>query len=228
MKQNDKRVLWCDDDVALSSAMCVRSWTRLLWSLGQFCLRMLIHGRIPHPILFSAEGQLSLNGTLTCGLPMTLMGTLKPPFDIDSQRMPGVAWLDIGWLDHSFASNVELVSAFPEHRNALWMNNVQLRMMFPHDRARMRMRTTLSAKGISGLVALVQYLGRHGLRTQPCVLPFWRDLRKRYLKLCGLSPRRTIQTERLPLVGEVSSNFLRIEDAMWSEWRIPTAVFSVF
>jgi predicted membrane-bound dolichyl-phosphate-mannose-protein mannosyltransferase len=39
---------------------------------------------------------------------------------------------------------------------------------------------------------------------------------------------RTIQTERPPLVGEVIANFLRIEGAKWSAWRIPTAVFSVF
>jgi hypothetical protein len=29
-------------------------------------------------------------------------------------------------------------------------------------------------------------------------------------------PEQTILTERPPLVGEVSANFLRIEDAMWS------------
>jgi hypothetical protein len=39
---------------------------------------------------------------------------------------------------------------------------------------------------------------------------------------------RTIPTELLPLVGEVIANFLRIEGATWSSWRIPTAVFSVF
>jgi hypothetical protein len=39
---------------------------------------------------------------------------------------------------------------------------------------------------------------------------------------------RTIPTERPPLVGEVIANFLRIEAATWSAWRIPTAVFSVF
>jgi hypothetical protein len=37
---------------------------------------------------------------------------------------------------------------------------------------------------------------------------------------------RTIPSERPPLVGEVIANLLRIEGAMWSEWRIPTAVFS--
>jgi hypothetical protein len=39
---------------------------------------------------------------------------------------------------------------------------------------------------------------------------------------------RTIPTERPPLVNEVIANFLRIEGATWSAWRIPTAVFSVF
>jgi hypothetical protein len=39
---------------------------------------------------------------------------------------------------------------------------------------------------------------------------------------------RTIPTELPPVVGEVSANFLRIEGATWSAWRIPTAVFSVF
>jgi hypothetical protein len=39
---------------------------------------------------------------------------------------------------------------------------------------------------------------------------------------------RTIPTERPTLVGEVIANFLRIGDATWSAWRIPTAVFSVF
>jgi hypothetical protein len=39
---------------------------------------------------------------------------------------------------------------------------------------------------------------------------------------------QTITTERPPLVGEVITNFLRIEGAMWSAWQISTAVFSVF
>jgi hypothetical protein len=38
---------------------------------------------------------------------------------------------------------------------------------------------------------------------------------------------RTTPTER-PLVGEVIVNFLRIEGATWSAWRIPTGVFSIF
>jgi hypothetical protein len=40
--------------------------------------------------------------------------------------------------------------------------------------------------------------------------------------------KRTIPAERPPLVSEVSANFLRIEGATWSAWRIPTAVFSAF
>jgi hypothetical protein len=39
---------------------------------------------------------------------------------------------------------------------------------------------------------------------------------------------RTIPTERPPLVGEATANFLRIEGVTWSAWLIPTAVFSVF
>jgi hypothetical protein len=39
---------------------------------------------------------------------------------------------------------------------------------------------------------------------------------------------RTIPTERPPHVSEVISNFLRIEGATLSAWRISTAVFSVF
>jgi hypothetical protein len=39
--------------------------------------------------------------------------------------------------------------------------------------------------------------------------------------------KRTIPTEWPPLVGELISNFLRIEGATWSAWQIPTAVFSV-
>jgi hypothetical protein len=44
----------------------------------------------------------------------------------------------------------------------------------------------------------------------------------------ALVRKRTIPTERQPLAGEVIANFLRIEGATWSSWRIPTAVFSVF
>jgi hypothetical protein len=39
---------------------------------------------------------------------------------------------------------------------------------------------------------------------------------------------RTIPTERLPLVGEVIANFLRIESATWSAWRQYTMRSSVF
>jgi hypothetical protein len=38
---------------------------------------------------------------------------------------------------------------------------------------------------------------------------------------------RTIPTERPTLVGEVIANFLRIEGATRSAWRISTAVFSI-
>jgi hypothetical protein len=37
--------------------------------------------------------------------------------------------------------------------------------------------------------------------------------------------QRTIPTERPPLIGEVSENFLRMKGATWSAWRIPTAYF---
>jgi hypothetical protein len=40
----------------------------------------------------------------------------------------------------------------------------------------------------------------------------------------ALVRKRTISTERLPLVGEVSANFLRTEGIAWSVQRIPTAV----
>jgi hypothetical protein len=40
--------------------------------------------------------------------------------------------------------------------------------------------------------------------------------------------KRTIPTERPPLVSEVSASFLWIEGATWSAWLIPTAVFSAF
>jgi hypothetical protein len=36
--------------------------------------------------------------------------------------------------------------------------------------------------------------------------------------------KRTIPTERPPLVGEVSANILRVEGVAWSAQRIPTAV----
>jgi hypothetical protein len=40
----------------------------------------------------------------------------------------------------------------------------------------------------------------------------------------ALVRKRTIPTERPPLVGEVSANLKRIEDVAWSAQRIPTAV----
>jgi hypothetical protein len=44
----------------------------------------------------------------------------------------------------------------------------------------------------------------------------------------ALVSKRTIPTERPPLVYEVSANFLRIKGVAWSAQWIPTAVFSVF
>jgi hypothetical protein len=43
-----------------------------------------------------------------------------------------------------------------------------------------------------------------------------------------LPQKKTTPTERPPLVGEVSANFLRTEDVAWSAQRIPTTVISVF
>jgi hypothetical protein len=40
----------------------------------------------------------------------------------------------------------------------------------------------------------------------------------------ALVRKRTIPTERPPLVGEVSANFLRVEGVAWSAQRIPTAI----
>jgi hypothetical protein len=40
--------------------------------------------------------------------------------------------------------------------------------------------------------------------------------------------KRTIPTERPPLVGEVSANILRIDGIAWSAQRIPSVVNSVF
>jgi hypothetical protein len=44
----------------------------------------------------------------------------------------------------------------------------------------------------------------------------------------ALVGERTIPTERPPLVGEYSANFLQIQDVAWSARRIPAAVISVF
>jgi hypothetical protein len=40
----------------------------------------------------------------------------------------------------------------------------------------------------------------------------------------ALVRKRTIPTERPPLVGEVSANILQVEGFVWSSQRIPTAV----
>jgi hypothetical protein len=40
----------------------------------------------------------------------------------------------------------------------------------------------------------------------------------------ALVRKRTIPTERPPLVGEVSANLLPVEGVAWSAQRIPTAV----
>jgi hypothetical protein len=44
----------------------------------------------------------------------------------------------------------------------------------------------------------------------------------------GLEKTKLRGLERLPLVGEVSDNFLLIEGVAWSVQRIPPAVNSVF
>jgi hypothetical protein len=46
------------------------------------------------------------------------------------------------------------------------------------------------------------------------------------LNSVAMGHERTIPTERLPLVGEVSVKFLPIEAVEWSAPRIPTTVFS--
>jgi hypothetical protein len=53
-------------------------------------------------------------------------------------------------------------------------------------------------------------------------------LKKKLINSMVWVRERTIPTERTPPVGEVIANFLRIEGATWSAWRIPTAVLSVF
>jgi hypothetical protein len=40
----------------------------------------------------------------------------------------------------------------------------------------------------------------------------------------ALVRKRTIPTERPPLVVEVSANYLRVQDVAWSAQRIPMAV----
>jgi hypothetical protein len=48
------------------------------------------------------------------------------------------------------------------------------------------------------------------------------------MKLRGLRTRANYSTDRPPLIGEVSANFLRIKGATWSARWIPTAVLSAF
>jgi hypothetical protein len=52
-----------------------------------------------------------------------------------------------------------------------------------------------------------------------------RKLKKTKLNSMVWVRERTIPIERPPLVGEVIANFLRMEGATWSAWRIPTAVY---
>jgi hypothetical protein len=51
----------------------------------------------------------------------------------------------------------------------------------------------------------------------------WRSLKKK-LNSVVFVRKRTIPTERPPLVGEVSANFLRQDGVAWSAQRIPMAV----
>jgi hypothetical protein len=60
--------------------------------------------------------ELTVHETPTCGPPMALTGQLEAHFNLSSQRMCGVAWLESCWLDHSFWINVELLSALPDER----------------------------------------------------------------------------------------------------------------
>jgi hypothetical protein len=47
---------------------------------------------------------------------------------------------------------------------------------------------------------------------------------KRKLNSVAVVRKRTIPTQRPPLVGEVSANLLRVEGVGWSAQRNPTAV----
>jgi hypothetical protein len=49
------------------------------------------------------------------------------------------------------------------------------------------------------------------------VISYWQK------ELVAIVRKETIPTERPPLVGEVSANFLRIESVAWSAQRIPMA-----
>jgi hypothetical protein len=48
------------------------------------------------------------------------------------------------------------------------------------------------------------------------------------LNSVALVRKRTIPTDRPPLVGEVSANLLRVEGVAWSAQQIPTAVNLAF
>jgi hypothetical protein len=55
-------------------------------------------------------------------------------------------------------------------------------------------------------------------------LPRCRCSFKSKLNSVALVHKRTIPTERPPLVGEVSANFLQVEGVVWSAQRIPMAL----
>jgi hypothetical protein len=60
------------------------------------------------------------------------------------------------------------------------------------------------------------------------VVSKYKYLNKQTTNSLALVRKQTIQTERPPLVVEVSANILRIEGVTWSAQQIRTAVFSVF
>jgi hypothetical protein len=64
------------------------------------------------------------------------------------------------------------------------------------------------------ILATDNYL-KLGLERFPVYVNFW-DYEKYHNRFCTIIP-----TERPPLVSKVSANFLRIESATWSTWRIP-------
>jgi hypothetical protein len=64
-------------------------------------------------------------------------------------------------------------------------------------------------------------------RTQSsCVATFKRDFQKlrKNLQLRGFGPRVNYTYRAMPLVGEVSASYFRIEGVAWSAQRIPTVV----
>jgi hypothetical protein len=63
---------------------------------------------------------------------------------------------------------------------------------------------------------------------QEALQPVNRFTTKQKTNSVVLVRKRTIPTERPPLVGEVSANFLRIGGVAWSVQRITKSVFSVF